>query len=286
MMQRFTITAVFLLIALVFSGNTAKAQELAGLPPAFQGNWALPDCGRYSEAVVFSRYFYLKASKEDQSLMPVDVLRQAGDYWILSFGGKRAPVQVQDDGILTQAVLAHAPFRQTSHWPKEWDQLPIDQTIEYTSCTEQPHLVPPALSRLMRYLDRIREQCTARLNNDCSRVVFKYADANNDKKLVRTEIENAAQAMILFAALADKETVSSKDAQKLQKDNAATARQVADLLIAQNDRDANGTLDFNEIAENLSPPNIEPVRDALEKSGRLLPSFGLAALALRKTASE
>jgi hypothetical protein len=284
MMKRFSCTAAFLLIALFSSVYAAKAQEPATTPREIQGHWALPDCGEYDEAVVFSHYFYLKSTAADQTLLPATLWRKQGDYWILGLDGKAAPVQLQDDGILKEAVLSKPPAGSLARWPQSWDDLSIDSTIEYAGCTETPTVIPAVMVRLMRFIDRIAEQCTARIDNDCARVLFKFADSDNDKKLNRAEIRSAATAMFLFGDLAAQKTLTAEQSRKILEDARPETKKIADDIMAAHDKDRSGTLDFNELVENFTPPQEASVYDVLEKAGTLLPPLKIAALALRNNA--
>src|SRR5471030_356145 len=64
-------TALFIFLILAFcSGNGLRAQGADEIPKKIQRNWAQPDCGDVEEAVVLSRYFYLKSTEKDITLLP------------------------------------------------------------------------------------------------------------------------------------------------------------------------------------------------------------------------
>jgi len=284
-MQRLPIALLFFLIALCFNWNAAKAQELAALPDQIQGNWALPDCGTYDEALVFSRYFYLKSQPDSQTLLPAGLERQAEDYAILSLKDQKAPVRLENDGILTLAVLEAAPARRVRNWPKVWDKLPIDQTVEYTACTDAPSLVPQNLQRLMRYIDRIQSACTVSLNNDCTRVLFKYADANNNNKVDRTELQKGLANLALLSALAGGTPVTAAEAQRTTDAMRAAENGIVQTLMAAYDADGSKDLDYNEIVADVPVPALPLVPAMLDKIGALLPAFKMAAVALPAAAA-
>lgn len=280
MTQRLPTALLFFLIALSFSWNTAKAQELDALPAKIQGNWALPDCGIYDEALVFSRYFYLRSTKDSQTLLPAGVERDSGDYTILSLKDQKAPVQLENDGILTMAVLSEPPARRVRNWPTKWEKLPIDQTVEYTACTEPPSLIPQSMLRLMRYIDRVRDQCTLSVTNDCARVMFKFADDDSNQKISRGEIKTALVSMRLFSELALNGTLSLEDGRKAIDHAKLESDNIADKLFAQYDINKSGSLDYNELMENFTAPDAPIIREILEKSGNLLPALKMAAMAM------
>lgn len=279
-MQRLPIALLFFLIALCFSWNTAKAQELAALPDQIQGNWALPDCGTYDEALVFSRYFYLRSLPGSQTLFPAGLERQAADYAILSLKDQKAPVQFENDGILTLALLERPPSRRVRNWPKDWEKLPIDQTIEYTACTEAPSIVPQNLRRLMRYIDRIQAECTVSLSNDCTRVVFKYADLDNDNQIDQPEMQKGLAVLAMLAELAGGSPVTA--AQSGSAVDAAHAQEahIIDVLIALYDTDQSRTLDYNEIVADIALPAMPLIPAMLDKIGAILPAFKMASIAM------
>ncbi len=286
MTQRLPTALLFFLIALSFSWNTAKAQELDALPAKIQGNWALPDCGIYDEALVFSRYFYLRSTKDSQTLLPAGVERDSGDYTILSLKDQKAPVQLENDGILTMAVLSEPPARRVRNWPTKWEKLPIDQTVEYTACTEPPSLIPQSMLRLMRYIDRVRDQCTLSVTNDCARVMFKFADDDSNQKISRGEIKTALVSMRLFSELALYGTLSLEDGRKAIDHAKLESDNIADKLFAQYDINKSGSLDYNELMENFTAPDAPIIREILEKSGNLLPALKMAAMAMPESSES
>ena len=135
--MRFTF---FFLIAFLCSWNSAKAQEI---PSEIQGNWASPDCGRYSEGLILSRHFYLKSTKKDMTLLPAQKDGKRADYLILSLGGDKRPIRLEDDGILKIGIYGDKKDA------KNWDDLQLDSRMEYTACPEAPSIVPKLMARLM-----------------------------------------------------------------------------------------------------------------------------------------
>jgi len=279
-MQRLPIALLFFLIALCFNWNTAKAQEPAALPDQIQGNWALPDCGTYDEALVFSRYFYLRSLADTQTLLPARLERQAENYAILSLKDQKAPVRFENDGILTMAMLETAPARRVRNWPRDWEKLPIDQTVEYTACTDAPTLVPQSLQRLMRYIDRIQAACTVSLTNNCTRVLFKYADTNNNNKLERTELQKGLDHLAFLSVLASGVPVTVEEGRQSIDAIRTEEAGIVKTLMDTYDTDGSGDLDYNEIVADVAVPPLPMVPSMLDKIGALLPAFKMAAVAL------
>lgn len=280
MMQRLFVYTVYFLIALSFSGKMAKAQELTVVPPQIQGNWALPDCGIYDEALLFTRYFYLKAAPEGLSLNPAALERKTKDYMILSLGSKAAPVQIENDGIMTMALLEKPPARRLRDWPAAWEALPHDQTIEYTACTDAPKVVPKNMVRLMRYIDRLRDACTQVNDKNCARVVFKFADNDNNKKVSRKEITAAAHSLMLFSELAVQDHMDAVALAALKKRSDEEGEHIADDLLARYDADKSGDLDYNETVDSVTPPNLPIMHEMITKAANLIPTLKIAAMAL------
>ncbi|MFN7114339.1 MAG: hypothetical protein ACK4PK_08265 [Alphaproteobacteria bacterium] len=258
----------------------AKAQELTALPDKIQGNWALPDCGIYDEALLFTRYFYLKSSPEGLSLRPAGLDRQAEDYMILSLSGAAAPVQIEDDGILTLGVLERPPARRTRNWPRLWERLPHDQTVEYTACTQAPSVVPKNMVRLMRFVDRLRDACAVTNSKDCARVAFKLADSDNNNRLSRAEILAATESLMLFAEMGAQTTLDAATIAKMKERAQNEGEKIATDLMTRYDANKSGDLDYNEIVDNFTPPALPVIRDMAEKAGNLLPALRVAATTL------
>lgn len=280
MMQRLPTALLFFLIALCFSWNTAKAQELAALPDQIRGNWALPDCGSYDEALVFTRYFYLRSTADSQSLLPAGLERQADDYAILSLKDQKAPIQFENDGILTLGVLEQPPARLVRNWPKTWEKLPLDQSIEYTGCTEPPSIVPPSLQRLMRYIDRIQDKCTLSVENDCTRVLFKFVDDDNSNTITKQEIKQALISLAMLAELAAGNILPLEDGRKAIERTKSFADDIANTLMAHYDVNKSKNLDYNELVADVPMPALPLVAELLDKTSSLMPAFKIAALAL------
>ncbi len=280
-MKRLSAAIVYFLIALSFSGNMAKAQELTAVPDQIQGNWALPDCRINDEALLFTRYFYLKSSDAGLSLRPAGLRQEAGDYMILSLAGAAAPVQVENDRILSLALLQQAPARRLRYWPQMWEKLPHGETLKYASCDKIPKIVPVNMARLMRYADRLRDACNITSDRNCARVIFKFADSDNDKKVGLPEIVAATHSLMLFAELAAAQgPTGSPDLQKIKDRAAIEGGKIADDLLARYDTNKSGDLDYNETMGNVTPPMMPIMREMMEKASSLLPHLGIMAMAL------
>lgn len=268
-------TALFIfLIAALFTLSPAKVQAADAIPQKIQRNWAQPDCGKYDEALILSRFFYFRSTEKDMTLLPAALERQQKDYWILSLGGDETPVRLEEDGVLK--IGSYGEGRKAA----AWDDLTLDDTHEYTGCEETPKLVPNVMSRLMRYIDRIKEQCTVSVTNECAGVLFKLADEDHNKKLTKKEIQRAVASTIIFAELAEKKTLPDKDSLLLIKKSKADGEKIALELLAAYDKDKSKSLDYNELMENFKAPALPVVKETLVKAGTLLPSFRVAAMGL------
>ncbi len=280
-MKRLSAVIVYFLIALSFSGNMAKAQELTAVPDQIQGNWALPRCGIYEEALLFTRYFYLKSSDAGLSLRAAGLKHEAGDYTILSLAGAAAPVRVENDRILSLALLEKSPAKLARHWPQMWEKLPHRETLRYTACDKSPQKVPANMLRLMRYADRLRDTCSINSDGNCARVIFKFADSDNNKKVGLAEIVSATHSLMLFAELAAARGVTSPaDLDKIKNRAAIEGGKIADDLLARYDANKSGDLDYNETMGDVTPPMLPIMREMMEKSSDLLPHMGIIAMAI------
>jgi len=271
-------TALFIfLIAALCSWNGTKAQASNETPKALQRNWAQPDCGNNDAAVILSRYFYLKSTEKDMTLLPAALEKAQKDYWILDLGGQELPARLEEDGVLKIGAYADGSPKK----PGVWEQLKLDAADEYMGCLDAPGAVPKVLQRFMRFADRIKEQCTISISNSCAGVLFKLADDNSDNRLSVAEIRRAVGSAVLFAELAEKKTLASKEALKLVAGSAPAGQEIADALLAAHDADKSKTLDYNELMTDFKAPDLPVVKATLEKAGELLPSFKVAAMALK-----
>ncbi|HYD18155.1 MAG TPA: hypothetical protein VEF76_06730 [Patescibacteria group bacterium] len=263
------------LIAALFSGIPSAAQASEPVPEKIQRNWAAPDCGKYDEALVLSRFFYFRSTKKDMTLLPAALEGKQGDYWQLELGNDLAPVKLEEDGVLKIGIIAAGSKKS-----QKWDGLTLDSTEEYMGCVTPPKLLPKQMIRLMRYIDRIKLQCTVSVTNECAGVLFKLADEDSDKKVTKKEIQRAVAATIIFAELAERQTVSDKDSVALIKKSQADGGSIADELIATYDKDKSKSLDYNELMEDFHAPSLPIVKVTLNKAGALLPSFKVVAMGL------
>jgi hypothetical protein len=272
---------IALLCAVLFTGNAAKAQVKqtdGAIPTEFQGNWAAPDCARYEEAMILTTAFSLRAEKDRLSLAPLTVRQAKTDYIVFSFAEHQHPASVTPDKFLT---LGNVEDGTPPLWPEHWEEINLAGRMEYTGCSETPGIVPQALDRLMRYIDRIREECTVSLQNDCARVLFKFADENSDNKISPTEIKKTFSTALLLAALADAPAISVEESVRIVKEAKADAQKMADALIAALDKDSSDSLDYNEAVEDFSVPKLPSVKPAVKKIGILIPAFRIAAMGIK-----
>jgi hypothetical protein len=274
--SRAVILFIFL-IAVLYSWNIQKAQASEEVPKKVQRNWASPDCGNYDTAVILSRYFYLKSTESEMTLAPVSVQREQNDYFILNLAGSDTPARLENDAILKMGEYA----KDSPRHPKNWEDLKLDAAEEFTGCLDAPKIVPKVLQRFMRYVDRIKEQCTLKVDNECAGVLFKLADEDGDRKLSAAEIRRTVSSAVLFAALADKGTLTSEEASKVIADSKTDAEAIAIMLLKDYDKDGSKSLDYNELMANFHAPDMPIVKDTLAKAGKLLPSFRVAAMALK-----
>lgn len=265
--------AIFFLIALFCSENIAKAQELRAVPVKIQGNFAAPDCGRYTDALILTKYFYLKSTHKDMRFGTLALQSEQSDHWNVAYDDVTHPTRLEDDGILKIATIS-------GKGTKEWDNLTIDSVQEYTGCLDAPTLVPRMMERLTRYIDRIREQCTVSLENDCARVLFKLADADANQKITPSEIKRAVAIALLLARLADGKDLPDAESEKIIAQSKTEGTKIAEQILTAQDKDKSGYIDYNEIAENFSAPASSVINPTLTSIGKLIPAFSIVAKAV------
>lgn len=263
------------LIAAALAAAPRPAAAADEIPKRIQRNWAMPDCHNYEEALVLSRFFFFRSTDEDMTLLPAALDSEQSDYWVLNIGPEKKPALLQEDGVLKLGTFAKGAGKA-----KNWDALTLDSHDEYTGCEKPPKLIPTVMVRMMRYLDRIKEQCTLSVTNECAGVLFKMADENNDRKLTKPEIKHAVAAAIIFAELADKQTVADKDSLALIAKSKVNGEMIATDLLKTYDVNKSGSLDYNEIVTNFKAPEFPIVRETLLKAGALIPAFKVIAMTL------
>ncbi len=225
--------------------------------------------------MILSKHFYLKFTKADMALLPVELNKTQKDYWLLGLDGADVPAKLEEDGVLKIGAWGKSAS------PKgKWDELQLDSTSEYTGCLTTPKIVPKVLERLMRYIDRIKEQCTVSVTNECAGVLFKMADADSNNKLSDKEIRKAVASAMLFAELADKERLTKKESEALVKASSKPGQEIAAHLLATYDANKSKNLDYNEIMAEFKAPALPVVKETLLKAAKILPSFKVIAMAL------
>jgi hypothetical protein len=260
---------IVILCTALFTGYAGKAQVSKagaeeGVPAKIHGNWALPDCKSYEEALIITRHFYLRSDKDGSQLWPLSASPKHGDYWIMPMEGAKHPVSVQADGVLKIGLLDSPPKK----WPKSWDALQMDSHREYMDCAEIPAIIPDPLVRAMKHIDEIENACHGSLSDSCRQVLFTIADENKDKKISVREMKNAA-AMLASMALLAKDHAASRDAldktvyQSLQEADKIAARLMPD------GREA-GYKDFEGFPAKA---NSAALREALADIGKIIPGL-------------
>lgn len=259
-------------IGLSFNLSVAKAQDLDQLSEKIKQNWAFPDCGTTSQSAVFTSSFYLKSATDELTLTKYSFSSGGKDYRILQRGGQSNPARIENDGILKLGFPAHNAKKADN-----WDNLDFEHVEEYTACAKPSTRFPKAMTRLIRYLDRIQQQCTVSMNNDCARVLFKLADENSDQVLNKAELQKALMTGFLFGELAEKETLHDKDIQAIAAMTKDKGPGITGEIIQRLDRNASGSLDYNEIVTDFKPWAQPYIKVLLQKSGKLIPVFGMAS---------
>ena len=210
------------------------------------------------------------------ALLPITPVAEKGDYMILALDKQNHALKREADGIL------HMGYAKGGTKPqKSWEDFSFDYQMEYTNCSETPDIVPQILQRMMRFIDRVRNECTISITNDCARVMFKLVDADADQKITASEIKRAVALLMLFSELADKKILENSVIENIAIQAKEESNLLTDQIIKGHDKNEDGRLDYNEIVENFTAPQSDMIREALQKGARLLPAFKLAALHLK-----
>jgi len=183
---------IVLLCTALFTGYGAKAQDVfkpgkSAVPGRMLGNWALPDCRAYDEALMITRHFYLKSNKDGSQFWPISVLMKKKDYTLLSVEGAPHPARIENDGVLKIGT----PDQPVQKWPKTWAALPMDSKREYMGCADIPAILPDPLVRVMVQIDAIESACHATLSKKCTQLLFDIADDNKNRKISLNEMKMA-----------------------------------------------------------------------------------------------
>lgn len=157
----------------------------------------------------------------------------------------------------------------------------ISDKADYTPCTTLPKLIPKTTHRLIRYLDRVKEQCVLSVKNDCARVMFKLADENNNRKLTPAEFKKAAAAAVLFGRLAKAKTLTRADMKTLASETRSEIDKLTSDFFTLYDKNKSKDLDYNELVSNdFTAPPSPLLKVTLEEIGIFIPAFKIAAKTL------
>lgn len=266
--MRSWLPVIFLCTAL-FTGYAAKAQVISkawaeqDVPAKIRGNWALPDCNTYDEALIITRHFYLKSDKDGSQFWRLDVANKQKDYWVMPIEGVKRPVQLQADGVLKIGLLTG---QNPEKWPRSWDGLTMDGHREYMGCVEIPAILPDPLVRVMQHIDEIESMCHESLTPSCTKLLFDIADENKNGKISLREMKSAAAMLASMAALAENNTVS-RDA--LDKAVYQSLRETDRIAAKLGDRE----MTYKDFSGFLAKADSVPLREALMSVNKVIPGF-------------
>lgn len=165
----------------------------------------MPDCGRYDEALIITRHYYLQSDKNGSQFWPLSSIVKRKDYWVMPIEGQERPVMVTADGVLKIGLPDKTPAR----WPRRWDKISMDGHREYTGCSDIPAILPDPLVQVMQHIDDIAAACHTSLSSSaCTKLLFKIADENKNHKISLSEMKNAAAMLASMAVLAENHTAS------------------------------------------------------------------------------
>ncbi len=246
-------------------GGAAKAGTEEDIPAKIRGDWALPDCKSYDEAIIITRHFYLRSDKDGSQFWPLESVQKQKDYWVMPIEGEKHPVRVEADGVLKIGLLTGKPPEK---WPKSWDALQMDGRREYTGCAEVPAILPDPLVRVMKHIDEIEEACNADLSPTCTKLLFDIADENKNGKISVREMKTAAAMLVSIAALVENNTVSRSTLDKAVYQSMRETDRIAARVTPKGKE-----LSYKDFTGFLKKSDSILLRDTLMGIGTLIPGF-------------
>jgi hypothetical protein len=255
------LSVIFFCLAL-FTGYGSKAQA-EDVPAKIRGNWALPDCKSYDEAVIITRNYYLRSDKAGSQFWPLTLASKQKDYWVMPIEGEKRPVRLEADGVLKIGLLSP---ESTKKWPRNWDSLQMDGRREYMGCVEIPAIIPDPLVRVMQHIDDIKAACSTSLSSQCTKLLFKIADENKNGKISLKEMKTAAAMLADMSALASHNTVT-RDA--LDKAVYQALRETDRIAAKLGGREMN----YDDFRGFLAKADSAPLREVLKNVGVIVPGF-------------
>lgn len=125
-----------IILSVLFSLGTPKAQAEPSIPTELRQNWCLPDCRAPEQMLFFGKGQLLTFADRTVSTVPLQKIRKIKDYWLIETLSGTWVAQIAEDGVLTIAAV-HPGIFSGSVEP-EWSTLPFDQRDEYMNCVELP----------------------------------------------------------------------------------------------------------------------------------------------------
>jgi hypothetical protein len=260
---------VIILCTALFTGYAVKAQASkttteGDVSAKIRGNWALPDCKSYEEALIITRHFYLKSDKDGSQFWPLESLAKQKDYWVMSVEGKNHPVRIEADGVLKVGLLDKTPKK----WPKTWDSLSMDGHREYMGCVETPAILPDPLVRVMKHIDEIADACHESMSQSCTKLLFNIADENKDGKISVKEMKTAAAMLASMSALIEYNTVTRAAMDKIVYQSYRETDRIAAWLMPKGRE-----MSYGDFSGFLAQSDSMPLHEALLGVSPLIPGF-------------
>lgn len=255
------------LLAVITSGigaeSQAKSDGKTGADSQITGEWASPDCGRPQTALLVTSGFMLLAGKNGFELTAYRRMDKGPDHLILATADEKLAAQRSEDGMLRLKTAGDTSI--------VFEEIDNTDQHEYAHCAKTPPQIPATLRRMMRHIDRLRDDCSlTKAADQCARTIFKMADSDNSGFLTAAEIKLAALGAGMLARLADQENVSLADLETAVASARKLGEALADHMQQAQDKDANGKIDYNEAVENFSASNIDGLDDMIFSLRKLL----------------
>ncbi len=255
------------------------AGDLSAIPKEIRGIWALPDCRKQEQMIVFGDGYVLKTSMDSVSLFSSAVTAKNSEYYVLSINeNEHLVATIESDGIMQTGYPVSGAAIDAK---KSWDELDIERREEYTRCIEISHPLHDSGFAAMAALGRTIAQCSDTASQTCPAALFAAADIDDDKKLSQKEITNAGLMLTYIVTAADRETVPVPDLDKALVQARAKAPALSAALMEQRDRNKSKSLTLDEIGDPVAvfagTPEAGYFFDLMKRAQNLFPWLSRAA---------
>ncbi len=157
-----------------------------GVPEAYRGLWASPDCAAPEGVVIYSRWFQLSASLFGLSIRRIETVLPEEDYAIIQSGDEVSALQVTEDALLYEKFLAPDALGAADITFDENDL----SVVVHAGCDQPPgalNTLPHNATDRLAELDRLHEACAAGTDKSgrCSQIRFLHLSGDGVRELLQ-----------------------------------------------------------------------------------------------------